>query len=623
MLPGLSRLSSLITIGKYSFDAWREHMDMMAAITNFVGGVHAHVIQPVARKAGQFREWIVQIFVKAKPTDGLRSENKTDCQPPTPLHTRSESTHLPVNLPEVRELSEDQLSRLKEYEVNGPGGYRRQDARKQAVARIVEAVGKGSREISFAGLEDLEDLPDGVLQELTFITKIDCSGCRSLRPMPACFTKLPFLRELNLSGNGVRGWSTPAGELKPLERLILDDCSLEEYPDFIKKCPALTHLSLQYNKFVEVPTIPSHIEYLNLDNNKIVYLPLSLSEKRKHPCFVMMDFNPITQETLREQVKRTKRVTLLDGRQQTITTKPNVYISHTGRIRLNRAERLSSEDLIRHWFQIGDRTLPSGLLEKFKYDETVRILLKELAESADYLSRERYEILAWRVCSLLEILHKDEEVFQECYDVIRDATASCADRASRGLSEIEFAVSVAKAKRQGTKALAELGEVHYRKTLVDEQALKRLRQIRGSKDDIETLLLFEIYFAKNLKLAIDAEQLMRFRRLARTEQEHLDQAEAEIAKALKERTQEDQVNFLAQWEPWKQHLATNTSFQEKIDVVNENYGMQLYNLPFDVTDTENPPSKEQFDQYYAIMERQEIEIRELYMEETKRVLSGQ
>ena len=600
-------------------------MDIRAAFTNFVGGVNAHVIQPVARKAGQFREWIVLIFVKAKPTPGLRSENKTGFQPSTPLHNRSESTHQPVNLPEVCELSEDQLNRLTEYEVNGPGGTFRQDDRRQAVARIVEAVSKGSREISFAGLVNLRELPDDVLQELTFITKIDCSECESLSAMPTCFEKLPFLRELNLSGNNrIILWSPPKGTLKQLERLVLDHCWLKRCPGFIRKCPALTHLSLKFNELNTVPTIPSHIEYLNLDNNEIASLPPSLSQKRQHPCFIMLDFNPISQEHLREQIKRTKRVTLLDGRQQTITTKPNVFfISHTGRLRQYAANELSSNVLIRHWFHLGGKNPPSGLLEKFEHDETVKILLQKLSISADYFSRERYEIIAGRVCSLLEILHEDEEVFQECYDVIGDAIASCADNASRGLSDIEFAVKVVKAKRQGTKALVELGDALYRKTVVDEQALKRFSEIDDRrKDDIETLLVFEIYFAKKFNLPIDVEQLMRYRKVAFTEQEHLDKAEVEIEEALKNRTKEDRVNFLAQWEPWKQHLATNTSFKEKIDAVNGTYGTQLYKLPFDVTDAENPPTQEQFNQYYAILERQEIETRELYRKETKRVLSG-
>ncbi|MCL6269068.1 hypothetical protein M3P05_03815 [Sansalvadorimonas sp. 2012CJ34-2] len=596
--------------------------DLKTALAKVLGGLNTNIYQPVADKVGAFRNYIVLVLTRTKPTTGLRPGGDTEGAAPVSLGNRAVSSVDGLEIPKAYKLTEEQKQKLDQWVKMAPDESL-QDFRRKAVDRIIEASSTRSSELSFADLR-LTDLPD-VLAEIPFITKLDLSKCLFTR-MPSCIKEMPVLQELNLSGViGINTWGMPKENFKSLRHLTLDSCWLSEVPAIVNLCPNLTNLSLQNNKIKNIPEIPPQLSVLNLDHNNIDSLPQTLSKKRKHLCVVMLDFNPINPITLNRQVgSMSKRVQLWGARQEKITDGPRIILSYTGRNEETEIRSWSNIDLLEHWFKIDGRPVPEELMEHFKNNATIRLFLQKMTSAKDYLSRDRFEHLAARVCNLLEAMNNDKEIYEACYDAIEDATASCADRASRGLSEAEFALKTVKAKRDGMKALIELGEAYYRKNLVDDQALKRFGTLtKRTRDDVETVLFFEIYFARKFDLPIDSDQQMRYVNFAFTSQEDLDKAEAEIQSILSNRTEDDRCSFLAEWKPWREYLEATPEFEDALQKINGEFSEKIDALNIDPTmsDPDNIPSDEELQEYYSLMEQREKATEKLYKEETKKILA--
>lgn len=83
---------------------------------------------------------------------------------------------------------------------------------------------------------------------ITSLTIKDCG----LKSLPEEISILWQLTDMNLSGNHLSDLPFGFIDLNLLKRLNLDSNDFQVFPDLIKRMPALSHLSIDHNKFAEV-----------------------------------------------------------------------------------------------------------------------------------------------------------------------------------------------------------------------------------------------------------------------------------------------------------------------------------------------------------------------------------
>ncbi len=431
---------------------------------------------------GKFKKWAVVVIDKTGILKVFQRNPRTNPAPSTSIGERvvtpaspQESTStaavvvpprptLPADLPEVKELTDQQKQRLYQWRDEALVPLIK-ESRGKAVDIMIAAAENGSREVSFRDVDEMGMTPP-VLNEMAWLTKVDFSNCR-LSEISPNLSELPYLTELNLSGNPyvVANWEPTPNSLQYLETLDLSRCGLGVTPGWIQTLPSVTHLSLRNNYLDNIGNIPPTVEVLNLESNQIQQIPETLLNGHSGSLLVILDYNPCGQEEINQQIHGRSGVHAGQGRPDEIR-QPGVTLANSGRIqRVQGATGIWGEPLwdfdttIQHWYRLAGKTDPQKLQElkdnlnlDHSQQDVIAANLCKLMISADYQNPNTWHRQADRVIALLEDMGNSREVFNPCMAILYNGTETCDDRTTLIFSEAEMTARAVKAKQQGVKS---------------------------------------------------------------------------------------------------------------------------------------------------------------------------
>lgn len=175
--------------------------------------------------------------------------------------------------------------------------------------------------------------------------------------------------------------------------------------------------------------------------------------------------------------------------------------------------------------------------------------LSKLKGTADYENINSRKILAKRVIQTLEAMDSDKSIRKTCIERAYEAVTSCGDRVILMMNQMELAVRVHTAEKNGSEDLEELALGLARLEVIHEHAAKKVKSLIFV-DEIEVYLAYEMELAKNIKLPISTQNML-YRGCAGVNDGDLALALSEAEQITKE--SKSYTNFLNSWEPWKKH----------------------------------------------------------------------
>lgn len=181
--------------------------------------------------------------------------------------------------------------------------------------------------------------------------------------------------------------------------------------------------------------------------------------------------------------------------------------------------------------------------------------LVALTQTAEYQDERLRPALAERVTRLLDDIRASPELREHCFTISEDATASCGDRVTLALNNLEMA-RVNHRASQGAYSAADLVALRtgmFRLELLQNIAAERmtaLRQAGQPVDEIELVLGYQTMLAERLQLPGVA-QAMLYGACASLTPRDLDNAVERISNAER---RAQFIEFIANWELWQQHL---------------------------------------------------------------------
>jgi hypothetical protein len=157
----------------------------------------------------------------------------------------------------------------------------------------------------------------------------------------------------------------------------------------------------------------------------------------------------------------------------------------------------------------------------------------------------------------------DKSFFEKAVETLQDGQTACADRTVVSLDNLELAAALHRTSKQNPASkvhtLLSVGLVQFKLALIEQDFIKR------EAEALQAALYYRINLADSLNLGINTKG-------SRYGHQFLDKVSLEqaIDETFKAATPIALAEFLAKWDPWKEHMAP--TYEAESDAVLEQYG---------------------------------------------------
>jgi hypothetical protein len=157
----------------------------------------------------------------------------------------------------------------------------------------------------------------------------------------------------------------------------------------------------------------------------------------------------------------------------------------------------------------------------------------------------------------------DKNFFRKAVEILQDGQTACADRTVVSLDNLELAAALHRASKQNPASkvhtLLSVGLVQFKLALIEQNFIKR------EAEALQAALYYRINLADSLNLGINTKGSRYGNQLL--DKLSLEQA---IDATFKATTPIALAEFLAKWDPWKEHMAP--AYEAEGEAVLEQYG---------------------------------------------------
>lgn len=288
--------------------------------------------------------------------------------------------------------------------------------------------------------------------------------------MRTSLAQMRTLKSLNLAGNPLIDPPDVSRHFE-LRELVLSDCRLSEFPEWVRRLPYLERLDLRGNEIKELPEWLAQMprrygQVINLKNNPLSTASQSLLVAYRERTGQGMGYMADDNERVGEQVAR------------------EAWLTDEGYAQYAQKENI--------WAALKDEPNSDALFS----------LLGRLSDTADAAQvRVDLERRVWRVLNATAAdADLREEVFQRAATPI-----NCDDAAAANFSDLEVLVEihedshVAAGAQVSARQMLETAKKFFRLNKVEDLALAHSRQ-DPTLDGVEVSLFFRTRLAQSLKL---------------------------------------------------------------------------------------------------------------------------
>ena len=262
--------------------------------------------------------------------------------------------------------------------------------------------------------------------------------------------------------------------------------------------------------------------------------------------------------------------------------KRHIYCNGTSVTLENTSQDLANrENTTVHWNQNSRRTFKSivtwmkksGSFEQPPNlnltpgeDKILSSWLDNLRDTREFSKNSKgYQI---RILNILHQIAKDKEFRTYFFDTQEYSTTSCSDRRTLGAEEFELKIFLSEANKlsehkspQSERKLIEMGSQMFTLELLERYVQSEFIAKGKSKDEIEDMLYFKIFFKDLLKLPVNVGH-MKFADCSKVLQQDLKAAVLYIQQRLNLR---NFSIFLQNWEPWQRYYKVDRFYIPKYE----------------------------------------------------------
>ena len=176
-----------------------------------------------------------------------------------------------------------------------------------------------------------------------------------------------------------------------------------------------------------------------------------------------------------------------------------------------------------------------------------------------------------RIDGLVAAMKESDDLRAACFNLAEGASATCGDRVTLALNDMEMAHinHDAETGRYSMLELFALGDGFFKLQVLDEVAVQKIAEFNLAGrdiDEIEIRLAYQTELAQRLALPGVA-QAMLYRTCANLNKGDIDAAEARVLRQVGRGTS---IDFMVQWQPWRQALErAHPQEYERVRVYNE------------------------------------------------------